>query len=312
MNDSSNANQHNKSQELATLLTETRNPRTALIDTLPTLDMIKLINQEDALVARAVAAESEPIARAVDGIVERMQQGGRLIYTGAGTSGRLGVLDASECPPTFNTSPELVIALIAGGRLAITQAVEGAEDDQHQGAMDIAMLEVRQQDSVVGIDASGRTPYVLGGLLEARQRNALTISLTCQRPSILEQNADLGIAVLVGPEVITGSTRLKAGTAQKMVLNMLSTAVMIRLGKTFGNLMVEVQTTNAKLRARALRIVGQACEIPEAEAASLLEACNGEVKTAIVTQLAQVAPQEARWRLEKAHGMVRHALQREP
>ena len=297
-------------QELATLLTESRNPRTERIDTLDTLDLVDVINHEDGLVAQAVAAEQAAIAVAIDAITERMQRGGRLIYTGAGTSGRLGFLDASELPPTFNTPPGQVVALIAGGMTAITQAVEGAEDDTRQGAADIAALNVGALDSVVGIAASGRTPYVLGCLLEARRRQALTISLTCQRPSVLEQNADIGIAVLVGPEVITGSTRLKAGTAQKMVLNMLSTAVMIRLGKTFGNLMVEVQTTNAKLRARALRIVAQACQISEAEAAVALESCNGEVKTAIVAQLAGVPAAQARKRLKAAHGRVRSAVEK--
>lgn len=294
-------------------VTEARNPATEQIDTLSTLEMVRLINAEDARVAEAVAAELPQIAAAIDAIAERMRRGGRLIYIGAGTSGRLGVLDASECPPTFGTPPELVVALIAGGARAITDAVEGAEDDAEAGAREIAALEVGPQDSVVGIAASGRTPYVIGGMAEARWRGALVISLATNRPAPLEELAAIAIAPLVGPEVIAGSTRLKSGTAQKMVLNMLSTGVMIRLGKTFSNLMVDVQPTNAKLRARARRIVAQASEsagrpISEEEAGAMLEACGGEVKTAIVALLAQVTPEEARARLAAAGGVVRGAL----
>ncbi len=294
-------------------VTEARNPATEQIDTLSTLEMVRLINAEDARVAEAVAVELPQIAAAIDAIAERMRRGGRLIYIGAGTSGRLGVLDASECPPTFGTPPELVVALIAGGTRAITEAVEGAEDDAEAGAREIAALEVGPQDSVVGIAASGRTPYVIGGMAEARWRGALVISLATNHPAPLEELAAIAIAPLVGPEVIAGSTRLKSGTAQKMVLNMLSTGVMIRLGKTFSNLMVDVQPTNAKLRARARRIVAQAGEsagrpISEEEAGAMLEACGGEVKTAIVALLAQVTPEEARARLAAAGGVVRGAL----
>lgn len=294
-------------------VTEARNPATEQIDTLSTLEMVRLINAEDARVAEAVAVELPQIAAAIDAIAERMRRGGRLIYIGAGTSGRLGVLDASECPPTFGTPPELVVALIAGGTRAITDAVEGAEDDAEAGAQGIAALGVGPQDSVVGIAASGRTPYVIGGMAEARWRGALVISLATNRPAPLEELAMIAIAPLVGPEVIAGSTRLKSGTAQKMVLNMLSTGVMIRLGKTFSNLMVDVQPTNAKLRARARRIVAQAGEsagrpISEEEAGAMLEACGGEVKTAIVALLAQVTPEEARARLAAAGGVVRGAL----
>jgi N-acetylmuramic acid 6-phosphate etherase len=218
------------------------------------------------------------------------------------------VLDASECPPTFNTPPDLVVALIAGGERAITQAVEGAEDDAGMGAQELAKLQVGPNDSVVGIAASGGTPFVLGGIAEAHRRGALTIGLACNRPSKLEEAVEIMIAPLVGPEVIAGSTRLKAGTAQKMVLNMISSAVMIRLGKTFGNLMVDVQPTNSKLRERARRIVAQACKIDEETAARVLENCAGEVKTAIVAQLAQVTADEARERLAQANGFVRGAL----
>ncbi len=291
------------------LITEQANSFTKNIDNVSTLEMARLINQEDARVAAAVAVELENIARAIDGIAERIKRGGRLIYIGAGTSGRLGVLDASECPPTFNTSPDLVVGLIAGGARALTEAIENAEDNVELGTSEIAALNVNENDSVVGIAASGGTPYVLGGIAEARKRGALTVSVSCNRPSPLEEAVEIGIAPLVGPEVVAGSTRLKAGTAQKIVLNMLSTGVMIKLGKTYGNLMVDVQPTNIKLRDRARRIVAQACGISLERAAELLEASDSEVKTAIVTELAGVAPAEARERLEQAGGMVRQALQ---
>ncbi|MDX9991608.1 MAG: N-acetylmuramic acid 6-phosphate etherase [Anaerolineales bacterium] len=289
-------------------LTEQANPFTRNIDIAPTLEMVRLINQEDARVAAAVAIELEHIARAIDAISERMKRGGRLIYIGAGTSGRLGVLDASECPPTFSTAPELVVALLAGGKRAITEAVEGAEDDSQTGAKEIAALDVSEKDSVVGVAASGGTPYVLGGIAEARRRGALTVSVACNRPSKLEDAVDIGIAPLVGPEVIAGSTRLKAGTAQKLVLNMLSTGAMIKLGKTFGNLMVDVQPTNVKLRDRARNIVAQACGVSSERAGQILEACAGEVKTAIVAELANLPPETARQRLRLAGGLVRQAL----
>lgn len=291
-------------------VTEARNPRTLQIDTLPTLEMVQLINQEDHRVAQGVAEELPRIARAVDGIAERMQRGGRLIYMGAGTSGRMGLLDASECPPTFNTSPDLVVGLVAGGQQAFVQAVEGAEDRSGDGLRDIIDLQVGPLDSVMGIAASGSTPYVLGGMQEARRRGAFVISLTCNRPSLMEAEADLPIVVLVGPEVVSGSTRLKAGTAQKMVLNMISTGVMVRLGKTFSNLMVDLQPTNQKLRERARKIVAQACELSVEQAGDILQACDGEVKTAIVAVLADLSPQEARQRLLQVGGVVRAALSR--
>ena len=297
-------------------LTEARNPATVNIDLVPTLEMVRMINAEDRRIPEAVAEELPHVAAAIDAIAERMQAGGRLIYIGAGTSGRLGVLDASECPPTFGTPPELVVALIAGGTRAITTAVEGAEDDAAAGAQDIAALNVGPQDSVVGIAASGRTPYVLGGLAEARRRGALTIGLACTHAAELEALVRVAITPIVGPEVISGSTRLKAGTAQKMVLNMLSTGVMIRLGKTFSNLMVDVQPTNAKLRERAWRIVREACasmgqELSAEATWTLLDRCNGEVKTAIVVGLTGVSPDEARARLREARGSVRRALTQE-
>lgn len=289
-------------------LTEERNQLTMDLDTLPTLDMLSLINREDQKVAMAVRDELPRIAMAVEAIAERMQRGGRLIYMGAGTSGRLGVLDASECPPTFGTLPELVVGLIAGGPTALTEAIEGAEDDSEGGATEIAELAVNANDCVVGIAASGRTPYAIGGLEEAKRRGALTISIACNRPSRLESLADIAIVPLVGAEVLSGSTRLKAGTAQKMVLNMISTGVMIRLGKTYSNLMVDVQPTNAKLRERARRIVADATGLTLQQATEILSACNGEVKTAIVAVLAKVTPDSARTRLQKTHGFVRKAI----
>jgi len=272
--------------------------------------MVRQINAEDARVAGAVAVELPAIAQAIDAIAARMRAGGRLIYIGAGTSGRLGVLDASECPPTFSTPPEQVVGIIAGGSYALTHAVEGAEDDHDAGAHDVAALEVDARDSVVGIAASGRTPYVLGGMAAARGRGALVISVACAAPSPMAEAADIAIAPVTGPEVITGSTRLKAGTAQKLVLNMLSTGVMIRLGKTFGNLMVDVQPTNRKLQARARRIVAEACGLPFEQAADLLQACDGQVKVAIVAHLAGLTPEMARQRLAEAGGVVGKALQR--
>ncbi|MBN1921233.1 MAG: N-acetylmuramic acid 6-phosphate etherase [Anaerolineae bacterium] len=311
--DSPQGDSRSLSAAVPSALTEARNPATVDIDIVPTLDMVRMINTEDRRVAEAVGEELPHIAAAIDAIAERMLSGGRLIYIGAGTSGRLGVLDASECPPTFGTPPELVIALIAGGAQAITVAVEGAEDSSAAGAEAIANLDVGPTDSIVGIAASGRTPYVLGGLREARERGALTIGLACNHAPELETLVEISLVVIVGPEAISGSTRLKAGTAQKMVLNMLSTGVMIRLGKTFSNLMVDVQPTNAKLRERARRIVREACasigpELCDEDAGALLDRCNGEVKTAIVVALTDATPSAARARLQNAHGSVRRAL----
>ncbi|HEU5101755.1 MAG TPA: N-acetylmuramic acid 6-phosphate etherase [Roseiflexaceae bacterium] len=290
------------------MLTEARNPATAQIDLLPTIELVRLINVEDARVPAAVAAEIPSIAEAIDRIAARMRAGGRLIYAGAGTSGRLGVQDAAECRPTFGTPAGLVVALIAGGPPALTEAVEGAEDDADAGASAVAALQAGANDSLVAVAASGATPYPLGALTEARKRGALTVSLACNRPSQLEQAADIGIAPLVGPEVIAGSTRLKAGTAQKLVLNMISTGVMIRLGKTFGDLMIDLQPTNRKLRRRASRIVEEICGISAAEAEQVLVASGGDVKVAIVATLGGIAPEVARQRLRAAGGVVRLAL----
>lgn len=289
-------------------LTESRNPDSAEIDALPTLELVRLMNREDARVPAAIAPELPNVAAAIDGIAARMRKGGRLIYIGAGTSGRLGVQDAAECPPTFNTAPGQVVALMAGGGAALTRPVEGAEDDAAAGERDVVSLAIGPLDSLVGIAASGTTPYVLGGMAEAKRRGAFVVSVACNHPSPMAERADIAIAPLVGPEAITGSTRLKAGSAQKMVLNMLSTGTMVRLGKTYGNLMVDVQPTNAKLRRRAQRIVAEATGLELAAAATLLAACNGQVKVAIVSALAGVDPTEATNRLLAAGGVVRGAL----
>ncbi len=267
-----------------------------------------MINDEDAQVAASVATQLEAIAAAIDAIVERMQRGGRLLYFGAGTSGRLGVLDASEAPPTYNVPAELVIGRIAGGDRALRASIEGAEDDPMAGAAEVAELQVNANDSIVGIAASGSTPYVLGAMQAARKRFALVISLACNHPSPMAEIAQIIIAPLVGPEVIAGSTRMKAGTAQKMVLNMLSTGVMVCLGKTYSNLMVDVQTSNDKLRRRAVHILQETSGLDTQSAADLLQRCDGELKTAIVSVLTDVPPFQARERLESAGGIVRIAL----
>ena len=266
---------------LATLPTESRNTATTEIDTLSTLDMLRVINAEDATVAAAVAAELPAIAAAVDAITARFNAGGRLFYIGAGTSGRLGVLDASECPPTFGVSPDLVQGIIAGGDSALRKSSESSEDSPAQGAADLAAAGFTAQDALVGIAASGRTPYVLGAIAHAKSIGAVTIGLSCVPGSPLAQAAEIAISPATGPEVLTGSTRLKAGTATKLVLNMLSTGVMIKTGATYGNLMVNVQLTNEKLVDRGQRIVSEITGLDQPAAAKLLTAA-GSVKTAIV------------------------------
>lgn len=294
--------------DLDALETEKRNPATGAIDRMGALEIARAMNAEDATVAGAVERELPRVAAAIEGIAARLRRGGRLLYMGAGTSGRLGVLDASECPPTFGTPPELVVGWIAGGPAALTRSIEGAEDSAEAGRADAERLGITGADALVGIAASGRTPYVLGAVAYARERGALTIGLACNRDTPLEKAVEIMIAPVVGPEVIGGSTRLKAGTAQKMALNMLSTGAMILLGKTYGNLMVDVQPTNSKLRRRAGAIVAQATGLPAPEAESLLRASRDEVKTAIVAALAGVSPAEARARLAAAGGVVRAAL----
>lgn len=294
--------------ELNQIPTERRNPKTEHIDQLSTYDMVKLMNQEDHQVPDAVGRELEHIAQAVDAIYEALSAGGRLIYTGCGTSGRLGILDAVECPPTYSTDPDRVVGLIAGGMPAIFRAVEGAEDDRTQGAADLKKIQFSPKDILVGIAASGRTPYVLGAVEYARSLGAATVAISCCSGSPLDQAADIGIAVDVGPEVVTGSTRMKSGTAQKMVLNMLSTGAMIRMGKVYGNLMVDVKPSNGKLKSRAISIVCSATGEGEAAARQALEACGYEAKTAIVMLLKGLDAPSARQALARAGGRVAEAL----
>ena len=294
--------------ELKKIATEQRNPNTMNIDTLSTLDMIRLINQEDHRVAEAVSLVTDKIAQAVDLIADRLAKGGRLIYCGAGTSGRLGILDAVECPPTYSTDPEMVQCLMAGGYGAIFKAVEGAEDSKELGIQDMKNVSFQPGDVLVGIAASGRTPYVLGCMEYARELGAATIAVTCCPGSVLDTYADIGIAPAPGPEVVTGSTRMKSGTAQKMVLNMLSTGTMIKLGKVYGNLMVDVKASNEKLIRRCVTIVCTATECDEATAIAALETCDYRPKTAIVMILCQVDAQEAKALLEKSGGRVAKVL----
>ncbi|MFF5705914.1 N-acetylmuramic acid 6-phosphate etherase [Streptomyces sp. NPDC012794] len=296
--------------ELETLTTEAFRPELAEIDRLSTLEIVRVMNAEDATVPAAVAARLEPIAAVVDAVAERMARGGRLVYAGAGTAGRLGVLDASECPPTFNTDPAQVVGLIAGGPGALVKAVEGAEDSRELAAADLTALALTAEDTVVGVSASGRTPYALGAVEFARTRGALTVGLSCNAGSPLAAAAEHGIEVVVGPELLTGSTRLKAGTAQKLVLNLISTVTMIRLGKTYGNLMVDVRASNEKLRARSRRIVALATGATDAEIEAALAATGGEVKDAILVLLGGVDGPGAARLLAGARGHLRDALDR--
>ncbi len=291
------------------LLTESRNPASEAIDTLNPLEIVTLMNAEDARVVEAVRAESESVAIAIDWAADRLRRGGRLVYVGAGTSGRLGVLDASECPPTFGTPPGMVVGLIAGGPTALTRAVEGAEDDPDRGAADLAALDIQADDLVVGIATSGRTPYVLGAVREAKRRGAATVGIACNRPSLLGQEADLEIAPIVGPEIIAGSTRLKAGTATKMILNMISTGAMVRIGKTLGNRMVDLRPSNEKLRIRTRRFLREIAGLDDAAAAETLARCGGELKRALVVALADVGPDEAQSLLDAHGGQVRAAVE---
>ena len=264
-------------------LTERRNPRTAGIDSASPLDIVDLIGQEDATVPAAVALARQEIARAMELVEASFRAGGRLLYVGAGTSGRLGVLDASECPPTFGTPPEMVVGIIAGGPPALVQSIEGAEDDPEAAAREITARKVGALDTVVGIAASGSTPYVRGALARSRALGARTVFLTCVEPSPdLQELADVTIAVLTGPEVVTGSTRMKAGTATKLVLNTLTTGALIRIGKTYGNLMVDLQAKNQKLIDRGERIVMEVARVPRAAARQAIGAAGGSVRTAIV------------------------------
>ena len=295
---------------LEKLLTEQPNPASAAIDTLPTEQALRIINIEDQKVAAAVEREIPAIARAVDAIVAALEKGGRLFYLGAGTSGRLGVLDASEIPPTFSAPLEMVQGIMAGGERALTRASETSEDDPAAGGRDLLARGFTAQDVLVGIAASGRTPYVLGAVAEARRLGAVTIGICCNPDAELSRAVHHPIAPLVGPEIVAGSTRMKAGTAQKLVLNMLSTATFIRLGYVYGNLMVNVQPTNHKLIERARRIIAQATGVPAARAAELLAESGNRVRTAIVMGKSGVSKEEAERRLTAAGGRVARALAR--
>ncbi|WP_411753775.1 N-acetylmuramic acid 6-phosphate etherase [Serratia sp. (in: enterobacteria)] len=294
---------------LSQMVTESRNPASSQIDTLPTLDMLAVINSEDQKVPLAVAATLPEIARVVDLVVEAFACGGRLIYCGAGTSGRLGILDASECPPTYGTPREQVIGLIAGGHAAILQAVENAEDNPQMGEQDLRNLGFNARDVLVGIAASGRTPYVLGAMSYARSVGATTVAISCNPNSAMSQAADIAIEPVVGPEVVTGSSRMKAGTAQKLILNMITTGAMIRSGKVYSNLMVDVEATNAKLIQRQVNIVVAATECSPEEAEEALNQCQRHCKTAIVMILGGLSAPEASAILSNNKGFIRQALQ---
>ena len=293
---------------LEKLLTEQANPASESLDSLATEEVLRVINAEDAKVAGSVEREIPSIARAVDAIVAALEKGGRLFYIGAGTSGRLGVLDASEIPPTFNASPAMVQGIVAGGEAALSRATETTEDDPSIGAHDLQAHGFAAGDVLVGIAASGRTPYVLGAVAEARKMGATTIGISCTPESDLALAADIAITPLVGPEVIAGSTRMKAGTAQKLVLNMLSTAACVRLGYVYGNLMVNVQPKNRKLRDRARRIITQTTGVSYERAGELLEQAGSNVRTAIVMARAGIGREEAERRLAAAGGRVSKAI----
>lgn len=288
--------------------TEARNPASDNIDTLSAVEIARLMNRQDELVPQAVAREIPAIGQAIEVIANRLRSGGRLVYLGAGTSGRLGVLDAAECPPTFSTPPEMVLGLIAGGYGALTRAVEGAEDHPELAIEDLQRVGLGAGDVVVGIATSGRTPYVIGGLNYARQIGAFAIGLACNDGSALAGAADLMITPVVGPEVISGSTRLKAGTATKLVLNMLTTGTMVLLGKTYGNWMVDLKATNSKLIQRSRRMVALLTGLSEEQAEAKLRQCDGELKTAVVAHERDVSPEAARQLLSAAGGQLRQAL----
>ncbi|MCE2810792.1 MAG: N-acetylmuramic acid 6-phosphate etherase [Planctomycetaceae bacterium] len=292
------------------LTTEQNNPDSIAIDQMEPIEIARLMNLEDHKVLQAVDKVLPAIAQAIQTVTQRIENGGRLIYIGAGTSGRLGVLDASECPPTFNTPPSLVVGLIAGGQRALTTAIEGAEDNAQAGAEDLRGVNLSPSDVVCGIATSGRTPYVLGALTYARTIQAATIGVTCNEVSELSTVCDILIAPVVGPEILSGSTRLKAGTATKLVLNMISTGTMIRIGKTYGNWMVDLRATNVKLKDRSIRIVSGITGLGRNESELLLAACDGEVKTAIVSHTLGISKQAAQERLLESGGRLRSALGR--
>ena len=294
--------------ELAKLDTEKRNERTMHIDTLSTLDMVTVINEEDHRCAEAVRAVLPEIARSIDVIYAQLRKGGHLFYCGAGTSGRLGVLDAAECPPTYGVDPGLVVALIAGGESAFIRAIEGAEDNRQLGADDLKTHNFSANDALVGIAASGRTPYVIGAMDYARSVGAPVMALTCCSNSEMSEHADITMAPIPGPEVVTGSSRMKSGTCQKLVLNLLSTCVMIKMGKVYGNLMVDVKATNEKLVHRAVSIVRSAAGADENEARQALDQCGWSCKTAIVMLLLKLDANAAAEALRKADGRIAAAV----
>ena len=295
-------------QQLNQLITEQRNPNSMQLDSLSAQELVALINREDQQVALAVEKCLPQIALAVEKIVTAFERGGRLVYVGAGTSGRLGVLDASECPPTYGVKPEMVVGLIAGGDHALRHPIEGAEDNVQQGQADLEEIDFSARDVLVGIAASGRTPYVLGALNYAKQLGATTVSIASNPKSKMAEVADIAIETVVGPEVLTGSSRMKSGTAQKLVLNMLTTASMVLIGKCYQNLMVDVQASNKKLKARALKIVMEATECDNEAAANVLTKANGQVKLAILMQLSGLDALEAQSLLDKSNGKLRQAL----
>lgn len=293
---------------LGALVSETRNPQTMDLDALSTLELVHRFNQQDTLVAEAVKATLSDVARAVDAAAEALKSGGRIIYMGAGTSGRLGVLDASECPPTFGVPHGLVVGLIAGGPGALLKAVEGAEDNAQLGEDDLIALNLTAKDIVVGLAASGRTPYVIGGLRYARKIGCATVAISCNPGSPIAQEAEIAISPVVGPEALTGSTRLKSGTAQKLVLNMISTGAMVKFGKVYQNLMVDMKATNVKLIDRACRMVVEATGMTRAEAEALLRQTDFEVKPAILMALTGLSADAAREKLIAHQGFLRAAL----
>lgn len=294
--------------DLKRLETERKNPSSAHIDELSPLEMMQVIHAEDQKAVDAVTPLLPAIAKTADEVARRIRLGGRLIYCGAGTSGRLGVLDAVECPPTYGTPPELVTGVIAGGTNAMFRAKEGAEDDDRLGETDLLALSVTELDTVVGLSASGRTPYVVGALRYAKQQGAFTVAVACTSESPIAAIADVDLTALTGAEVVTGSTRMKAGTAQKMILNMISTGAMIRLGKVYGNLMVDVAATNEKLRERALRIVMEVSGCNREECATALHAADGQAKTAILIAVGKCTKEEAERLLQETDGQLSAAL----
>lgn len=296
-------------EELAGLVTEARNPESENIDDKSTEEILTLINRQDHLVPEAVKDQIPYIARAVEMMVEAFRSGGRLFYVGAGTSGRLGVLDASECPPTFGTDPGMIQGVIAGGEKALVRAQEGAEDNFEKGKEDLADRGLKAGDVVCGIAASYRTPYVLGAIEKARQTGAKTIYVTCNPREQVKAEVDVAICAVVGPEVVMGSTRMKAGTATKLILNMLTTAAMVRMGKVYGNMMVDLMMNSQKLEERSKRVVRMVTGVSYERAAELLRAAGGHVKTAIVMELAGIDKEQAKERLEKHNGFVRKAIQ---